>query len=88
LGGYEKMLQTPTGYQTRYITLLTNGGRVPHFFLKNLKNIENRVAWFLAELCKAKKGVQKYNDGNRGKMQIFFCGGYCEQDDHKWENKT
>jgi hypothetical protein len=24
-----------------------------------LKNIENRVAWFAAELCKAKKGVQK-----------------------------
>jgi hypothetical protein len=24
-----------------------------------LKNIENRVAWFLAELCKAEKGVQK-----------------------------
>jgi hypothetical protein len=32
--------------------------------------------------------VQKYNDGNRDKMQIFFCGGYCEQDDDKWENKT
>jgi hypothetical protein len=28
-------------------------------FLEELKNIENRVAWFLAELCKAKKGVQK-----------------------------
>jgi hypothetical protein len=27
-------------------------------FWKNF-NIENRVAWFLAELCKAKKGVQK-----------------------------
>jgi len=28
-------------------------------FFEELKNIENRVAWFLAELCKAKKGVQK-----------------------------
>jgi hypothetical protein len=27
--------------------------------LKKLKNIVNRVAWFLAELCKAEKGVQK-----------------------------
>jgi hypothetical protein len=27
------------------------------FFWKNMKNIENQVAWFLAELCK--KGVQK-----------------------------
>jgi len=28
-------------------------------FFEELKNIENRVAWFLAELCKAEKGVQK-----------------------------
>jgi hypothetical protein len=28
-------------------------------FLEELKNIENRVAWFLAELCKAEKGVPK-----------------------------
>jgi hypothetical protein len=27
-------------------------------FFEELKNIENRVAWFLAELCKAKKGVK------------------------------
>jgi hypothetical protein len=40
--------------------------------LEELKNIENRVAWFLEELCKAKKGVQKHNDGNRDKMQFFF----------------
>jgi hypothetical protein len=26
---------------------------------EELKNIENWVAWFLAELCKAEKGVQK-----------------------------
>ncbi len=31
---------------------------VLHFF-EELKNIENWVAWFLAELCKAEKGVQK-----------------------------
>jgi hypothetical protein len=30
-------------------------------FFEELKNIENRVAWFLAELCKAEKGVQKDN---------------------------
>jgi hypothetical protein len=29
------------------------------FTFFELKNIENRVAWFLAELCKAKKSVQK-----------------------------
>jgi hypothetical protein len=28
-------------------------------FFEDLKNVENRVAWFLAELCKAEKGVQK-----------------------------
>jgi hypothetical protein len=28
-------------------------------FLEELMNIENRVAWFLAELCKAEKGVQE-----------------------------
>jgi hypothetical protein len=27
--------------------------------LEELKNIENRVAWVFAELCKAEKGVQK-----------------------------
>jgi hypothetical protein len=31
---------------------------VLHFF-EELKNIENWAAWFLAELCKAEKGVQK-----------------------------
>jgi hypothetical protein len=28
-------------------------------FFEELKNIENQGAWFLAELCKAEKGVQK-----------------------------
>jgi hypothetical protein len=37
-----------------------NAQYVLHFFFwEELKNIENRDAWFLAELCKAKKGVQK-----------------------------
>jgi hypothetical protein len=27
-------------------------------FFEELKNIENRVAWFLAELCEAKKGLK------------------------------
>jgi hypothetical protein len=27
-------------------------------FFQELKNIENRVAWFVAELCKAKKGLK------------------------------
>jgi len=31
---------------------------VLHFFFEELKKIENRVAWFLAELCKAKKGLK------------------------------
>ncbi len=29
------------------------------FFFKEQKNIENWVAWFLAELCKAAKDVQE-----------------------------
>jgi hypothetical protein len=28
-------------------------------FFEELKNIENRVAWFLAELCKAEKGAKR-----------------------------
>jgi hypothetical protein len=28
-------------------------------FLEEVKKIENRVAWFLAELCKGEKGLQK-----------------------------
>jgi hypothetical protein len=35
-----------------------------HFF-EELKNIENRVAWFLAELSKAEKGVKKYKQNQR-----------------------
>jgi inosine/xanthosine triphosphate pyrophosphatase family protein len=36
-----------------------NAQNVLHFYFEELKNIENRDAWFLAELCKATKGVQK-----------------------------
>jgi hypothetical protein len=32
---------------------------VLHLFFEELKNIGNRVAWFLSELCKAEKGVSK-----------------------------
>jgi hypothetical protein len=35
-----------------------------HFF-EELKNIENRGAWFLAELYKAEKGVRKYKRNQR-----------------------
>ncbi len=33
--------------------------------LEEPKDIENRVAWFLAELCKAQKGVQKDKPNQR-----------------------
>jgi hypothetical protein len=33
--------------------------------LEELKNIENRVAWFLAELCKAEKGMRKEKRNQR-----------------------
>jgi hypothetical protein len=41
-------------------TLATKNMHKMHFeFFEELKNIENRVAWFLAKLCEAKKGVRK-----------------------------
>jgi hypothetical protein len=41
-------------------TLAMENSRIVLFlFFEELNNIENRVAWFLAELWKAKKGVQK-----------------------------
>jgi hypothetical protein len=39
-----------------------------------LKNIENRVAWFLAELCKAEKGVQK---DKRNQRRTELVRGRC-----------
>jgi hypothetical protein len=41
------------------ITLAMKTSKNVLHFLEELKNIENRVAWFLAELCKTQKGVQK-----------------------------
>jgi hypothetical protein len=38
-----------------------------------LKNIENRVAWFLAELCKAQKGVQKDKRNQRRTEVVRGC---------------
>jgi hypothetical protein len=56
-------------------------------FFEELNNIENRVAWFLQEICARPKKVCKNTMMViETKMQIFFCGGYCEQDDDKWEN--
>jgi hypothetical protein len=43
-----------------------------HFF-EELKNIENRVAWFLAELCKADKSVQKYKRNQRRTELVRGC---------------
>jgi hypothetical protein len=48
-----------------------NGNKVKHrqnvpFFFEELMNIENRVAWFLAELCKAEKSVQTDKQNQRG----------------------
>jgi hypothetical protein len=42
-------------------------------FVEELKNIENRVAWFLAELCKADKGVQKYKRNQRRTDLVRGC---------------
>ncbi len=43
---------------------------VLHFLLKN---IETQVAWFLAELCKAEKGVQK-DKGNQPRTELVRGG--------------
>jgi hypothetical protein len=45
---------------------------VLHFF-EELKNIENRVAWFLAEPCKAEKGVQKDKRNQRRTELVRGC---------------
>jgi hypothetical protein len=42
---------------------------------EELKNIENRVAWFLAELCKAQKGVQKDRRNQRWTELLGGGGG-------------
>jgi hypothetical protein len=43
--------------------------RIFFTFFEELKNIENRVAWFLAELCKAEKSVQK-DKANQGWTEL------------------
>jgi hypothetical protein len=42
-----------------------------------LKNIQNQVAWFLAELCKAKKGVQKTSEtsAKQSSLGVFSALG-------------
>jgi len=44
-----------------------------HFFFEELKNIENRVAWFLSELCKAEKHVQKDKQNQRCAELVREC---------------
>jgi hypothetical protein len=39
-------------------------------FFEELKNIENRVAWFLAEVCKAKNSVQK-DKANQRQTELY-----------------
>jgi hypothetical protein len=43
------------------------------FFSKEQKNIENWVAWFLAELCKAAKDVQE-DKRNQRRTELVFSG--------------
>jgi hypothetical protein len=43
------------------------------FTFFELKNIENRVAWFLAELCKTKKSVQKDKANQRQTELVRGC---------------
>jgi len=42
-------------------------------FFEEPKNIENRVALFLAELCKAEKGVQKDKRNQRRTELVKGC---------------
>jgi hypothetical protein len=46
-------------------------------FFEELKNIENRVAWFLAELCKAKKSVQKDRANQHRTELVRGCLAPC-----------
>jgi len=50
-----------------------------HFF-EELDNIENRVAWFLAELCKAENGVQKDKRNQRRTELVrgVFSASHCD----------
>jgi hypothetical protein len=51
-------------------------------FFEELKNIENRVAWFLAELCKAEKGVQKDKRNQRRTAPRYRKSGRSITDCH------
>jgi hypothetical protein len=52
---------------------MKNVHNVLHFFLKN---IETQVAWFLAELCMAEKGMQK-DMGNQPLTELVrVCLGH------------
>jgi hypothetical protein len=61
-------------------TLTMKISRTIFTFLEELKNIENRVAWFLAELCKAEKGVQndKRNQCRTELVTGAFSASRCE----------
>jgi hypothetical protein len=47
--------------------------RTFYIFFEEPKNIENRVALFLAELCKAEKGVQKDKRNQRRTELVRGC---------------
>ncbi len=46
-------------------------------FFEELKNVENRVAWLLAELCKAEKSVQKDKANQRLTELVWGCLAPC-----------
>ncbi len=42
-------------------------------FFYEVKNIENRDAWFLAELCKVKKGMEKTSESSSKQSLLDLC---------------
>jgi hypothetical protein len=52
---------------------IENRQNVLHCFFEELKNIENRVAWFLPELCKAENGVPKDEQNQRRTELLRGC---------------
>ncbi len=46
------------------------------FFLEEQKNIENWVAWFLGELCKAAKDVQEDKRNQRRTELVFIASPF------------
>jgi hypothetical protein len=57
------------------VTFTLNSDAEEHVcsFFEELKNIENRVAWFLTELCNAETGVQK---DKRNQRRTELVRGY------------